>query len=64
MGRPILCFRRSGGGFAVTNGYDQNTYIWAPGIGYANKNIDVSLRYEAYTDYDTDTNCIACSLWI
>ena len=43
-----------GGGFAVTNGYDQNTYIWSPGIGYAHKNIDVSLRYEAYTDYDTD----------
>ena len=43
-----------GGGFAVTNGYDKNTYIWAPGIGYANKNIDVSVRYEAYTDYDTD----------
>ena len=43
-----------GGGFAVTNGYDQNTYIWSPGVGYANENIDVSLRYEAYTDYDTD----------
>jgi hypothetical protein len=43
-----------GGGFAVTNGYDQNTYIWSPGIGFASKNIDVSIRYEAYTDYDTD----------
>lgn len=43
-----------GGGFAVTNGYDQNTYLWSPGIGYANENIDVSLRYEAYTDYETD----------
>ena len=43
-----------GGGFAVTNGYEQNTYIWSPGVGYAHKNIDVSLRYEAYTDYDTD----------
>jgi hypothetical protein len=43
-----------GGGFAVTNGYDKNTYIWAPGIGYVNKAIDISLRYEAYTEYDTD----------
>jgi len=43
-----------GGGFAVTNGYDQNTYIWSPGVGFANDNIDVSLRYEAYTDYDTN----------
>jgi hypothetical protein len=43
-----------GGGIAVTNGYDKNTYIWAPGIGYVNKAIDVSLRYEAYTEYDTD----------
>jgi hypothetical protein len=43
-----------GGGFAVTNDYEQNTYIWSPGVGYVNKNIDLSLRYEAYTDYDTD----------
>jgi hypothetical protein len=43
-----------GGGIAVTNGYDKNTYIWTPGIGYVNKAIDISLRYEAYTEYDTD----------
>jgi hypothetical protein len=43
-----------GGGFAVTNGYDKNTYIWAPGVGFATENIDISLRYEAYTEYDTD----------
>ena len=43
-----------GGGLAVTNNYSKNTYLWAPGIGYANKYIDLSLRYEAYTDYDTD----------
>lgn len=43
-----------GGGFAVTNGYDQNTYIWSPGVGFTSDNIDVSLRYEAYTDYDTN----------
>lgn len=43
-----------GGGIAVTNGYKQDTYLWAPGIGYAGKDIDISLRYEAYTEYDTD----------
>ena len=43
-----------GGGIAVTNGYKQDTYLWAPGFGYAGKDIDVSLRYENYTDYNTD----------
>jgi hypothetical protein len=43
-----------GGGIAVTNGYKKDTYIWTPGIGYANKIVDVSLRYEAYTEYDTN----------
>lgn len=43
-----------GGGIAVTNGYKQDTYLWTPGIGYANKIVDVSLRYEAYTEYDTN----------
>jgi hypothetical protein len=43
-----------GGGIAVTNGHKQDTYLWAPGIGYANKNFDVSLRYEGYTEYDTN----------
>ncbi|SHG10210.1 hypothetical protein SAMN05444372_102262 [Flavobacterium micromati] len=43
-----------GGGIAVTNNVKQDTYIWAPGFGYAGKDIDISLRYEAYTDYDTE----------
>jgi len=43
-----------GGGIAVTNNVKEDTYIWAPGFGYAGKDIDISLRYEAYTDYDTD----------
>ena len=43
-----------GGGIAVTNGYKQDTYLWSPGVGYAGKDIDVSLRYEAYTEYDTN----------
>ena len=43
-----------GGGIAVTNNVKQDTYIWAPGFGYAGKDIDISLRYEAYTEYDTE----------
>jgi hypothetical protein len=43
-----------GAGFAVTNGYDKTTFLWAPGIGYANKYIDVSVRYEGYHDFKTD----------
>lgn len=43
-----------GGGIAVTNDYEQDTYLWSPGLGYATKYIDISLRYEAYTEYDTD----------
>ena len=40
-----------GAGFAVTNDYDQTTLILSPGIGYANKYIDLSLRYEHYSDF-------------
>ncbi|WPR71511.1 hypothetical protein SLW70_16480 [Flavobacterium sp. NG2] len=43
-----------GGAFAVTNGANQHTYLYAPGIGYATKYIDVSVRYEGYTEYDTN----------
>jgi len=43
-----------GAGFAVTNGYNDTTFLWAPGIGYANKYIDVSVRYENYHDFKTD----------
>jgi hypothetical protein len=43
-----------GAGFAVTNGYDKTTFLWAPGIGYANKYIDISVRYEGYHDFKTD----------
>jgi len=43
-----------GAGFAVTNGYNQTTFLWAPGIGYANKYIDLSVRYEDYHDFRTN----------
>ncbi len=43
-----------GAGFAVTNDYDETTFLWAPGIGYANKYFDVSLRYEGMNDFNAD----------
>ncbi len=41
----------AGAGFAVTNGYNQTSLILAPTIGYASKYIDLSLRYEHYSDF-------------
>jgi len=41
----------AGAAFAVTNGYDKTSLILAPGIGYANKSFDLSLRYEHYNDF-------------
>lgn len=43
-----------GAGFAVTNDYDETALLWAPGIGYANKYIDISVRYEGMTDFEAD----------
>ncbi|OXG08295.1 hypothetical protein BC749_104336 [Flavobacterium araucananum] len=43
-----------GAGFAVTNGYNDTTFLWAPGIGYANKYIDISVRYEDYNKFKTN----------
>jgi hypothetical protein len=46
----------AGAAFAVTNGYDQTSLILAPSIGYATKYIDVSLRYEHYSDFPKPNN--------
>lgn len=43
-----------GAGFAVTNNYDKTSFLWSPGIGYANKYIDISARYEGMNDFGTD----------
>lgn len=43
-------------GFPVTNDYSDvvdNTVILSPAIGYATKYIDLSLRYEHYTEFPT-----------
>lgn len=41
----------AGAAFAVTNGYHNTSLILAPSIGYATKYIDISLRYEHYSDF-------------
>ncbi len=41
----------AGAAFAVTNGYDKTSLVLSPGIGYATKNLDLSLRYEHYNDF-------------
>ena len=43
-----------GAGFAVTGDYDETTFLWSPGFGYANDVIDLSLRYEGMGDFQTD----------
>lgn len=44
----------AGAGFAVTNGYNDTTFLWSPGIGYATKHVDISLRYEDYDKFNTN----------
>jgi hypothetical protein len=41
----------AGAAFAVTNGYNKTSLLLAPSIGYATKYIDISLRYEHYSDF-------------
>lgn len=41
----------AGAAIAVTNGYNDTSLLLSPGIGYANKYVDVSLRYEYYGDF-------------
>lgn len=40
-----------GAAFAVSNGYHKTSLLLAPSIGYATKDIDISLRYEHYNDF-------------
>lgn len=47
----------AGAGFPITNHYSgqiDNTLILSPTIGYATKNVDISLRYEHYSDFPTE----------
>lgn len=40
-----------GAAIPVTNDYDKTSLLLAPGIGYANKYFDASIRYEYYNDF-------------
>lgn len=53
-GDQLYVLGEAGAGFAVTNGYDETTFLWAPGIGYALDPIDISVRYEGANDFRTD----------
>ncbi|WP_317048285.1 hypothetical protein [Flavobacterium aurantiibacter] len=41
----------AGAAFAVTNNYDKTSLLLSPGVGYATKVIDFSLRYEYLKDF-------------
>lgn len=43
-----------GAAFAVTKNVDETTFVWAPGVGYATDNWDISVRYEGMPDFDTN----------
>lgn len=46
----------AGAAFAVTNDYDKTSFLLAPSIGFASKYIDLSLRYEHYSDFTKFNN--------
>lgn len=46
----------AGAAFAVTNDYNKTSLLLAPSIGYATKYIDISLRYEHYSDFPKMNN--------
>lgn len=48
---PMYIMGEVGGAFTVTNGYDRNSVVLSPAIGYATNNIDVSLRYEYFNKF-------------
>lgn len=49
----LYILAEAGAAFAVTNDYDKTSFLVSPGIGYATDMIDISLRYEHYTDFPT-----------
>ena len=40
-----------GGVFSVTKGYNNNSMLFGPSVGYATKYVDISLRYEFLKDF-------------
>lgn len=41
----------AGAAFGV-NTFDKTSFLWSPGVGFANAKWDVSARYEAYSNYN------------
>ncbi len=46
----------AGAAFAVTNHYNDKSLLLSPGIGYATKYIDISVRYEYLPDFPAIRN--------
>lgn len=53
LGNQFYLMGEAGAAFGV-NGTIDNSLIVAPVFGFANKYLDASLRYEYYSDYETD----------
>ncbi|UUV20814.1 hypothetical protein [Paenimyroides aestuarii] len=53
FGNQFYAMGEAGAAFGV-NGNLDNSLILAPVFGFANKYLDASLRYEHYSDYETD----------
>src|SRR5690606_8112520 len=53
LGNQFYAMGEAGAAFGV-NGNIDNSLIVAPVFGFANKYLDASLRYEYYSDYETD----------
>ncbi len=53
LGNQFYLMGEAGAAFGV-NGNLDNSLIIAPVFGFANKFIDASVRYERYSDYETD----------
>ncbi|HRB73272.1 MAG: hypothetical protein E2604_07050 [Flavobacterium sp.] len=52
LGNQIYVLGEVGAGIGVKDGMG-TSFLWAPGIGIATKNIDISLRYEDYNHFNT-----------
>lgn len=59
LGNQFYVLGEAGGAFGTTKEMGNST-LWAPGIGIAMKHIDISLRYENYSEYDTGQ--VSCRL--
>lgn len=53
LGNQFYLMGEAGAAFGV-NGAIDNSLIVAPVFGFANKYLDASVRYEHYSDYETD----------